>query len=171
MSEDLELIYSPLAQMYSADGHSVSIEIYRSDDSPWILEVVDKHGTSTVWDEFFDTDQDALDAALLAIEEEGLASFAAQALQEAEEAEPVLLRRLEQAAQSSWLDPKFDTMIEPLSEEELHELDQFLLCLDAEESMTVDMLDGFLHAIAIGPDVPVVAQDMGATGGRHDAAR
>ncbi|MDA8361520.1 MAG: UPF0149 family protein [Gammaproteobacteria bacterium] len=43
-------------------------------------------------------------------------------------------------------------MSDPLSEEELRALDSFLLCeVDADEAMTIDMLDGYLHAIAIGP--------------------
>jgi uncharacterized protein len=41
---------------------------------------------------------------------------------------------------------------EPLSDEELAELDQFLLYeVDCDEGMTLDTLDGYLHAIAIGP--------------------
>ena len=40
----------------------------------------------------------------------------------------------------------------PLSEEEFEELDHFLLFgVDTEEGMTMDMVDGFLHAIAVGP--------------------
>jgi len=40
----------------------------------------------------------------------------------------------------------------PLSEEEFEELDHFLLFdVDTEEVMTMDMVDGFLHAIAVGP--------------------
>ena len=40
----------------------------------------------------------------------------------------------------------------PLSEEELQELDHFMLYeVDNDESMTLDALDGYLHAIAIGP--------------------
>jgi len=40
----------------------------------------------------------------------------------------------------------------PLSEDEFDELDDFLLHeVDTEEGMTLDMADGFLHAIAIGP--------------------
>lgn len=39
-----------------------------------------------------------------------------------------------------------------LSDDELHELDAFLLYdLESDEGMTIDILDGFLHAIAIGP--------------------
>ncbi|CAN7609184.1 YecA family protein [Variovorax sp. LjRoot175] len=40
----------------------------------------------------------------------------------------------------------------PLSEDEFDQLDQFLLYdVDTEESMTLDMVDGFLHALAVGP--------------------
>ena len=44
------------------------------------------------------------------------------------------------------------TSFSPLSEDEFNELEQFLLYdVDAEEVMTLDMADGFLHAIAVGP--------------------
>ena len=40
----------------------------------------------------------------------------------------------------------------PLSEEEFDELDQFLLYdVDTEEVMVADIMDGFMHAIAVGP--------------------
>lgn len=40
----------------------------------------------------------------------------------------------------------------PLSDDEFDELEKFLLFeVDTEEVMTLDMADGFLHAIAIGP--------------------
>ena len=40
----------------------------------------------------------------------------------------------------------------PLSDAELQEIDNFLLFeVDCDESMTMDTLDGYLHAIAIGP--------------------
>ena len=42
MTENIDIIHSPLEQTYSADGHSVRIQIYRSADSQWILEVVDE---------------------------------------------------------------------------------------------------------------------------------
>jgi uncharacterized protein YecA (UPF0149 family) len=39
-----------------------------------------------------------------------------------------------------------------LSEDEFHKLDQFLLYdVNTEEVMTLDMVDGFLHALAVGP--------------------
>ena len=44
------------------------------------------------------------------------------------------------------------TPFPPLSKDEFDELDHFLLYeVDTEEGMTMDMADGFLHAIAIGP--------------------
>ncbi len=42
---------------------------------------------------------------------------------------------------------------EPLSGEELDELEDFFLWVDACDCMTLEMLDGFLHAIAIGPNL------------------
>ena len=40
----------------------------------------------------------------------------------------------------------------PLTDEEVQELDEFLLYgVDDDKSMTIDTLDGYLHAIAIGP--------------------
>jgi uncharacterized protein len=40
---------------------------------------------------------------------------------------------------------------EPLTEEELDELDEFLLDVDADNSMDLCMLDGFLTAVVSGP--------------------
>jgi hypothetical protein len=52
--------------------------IYRGRNDPaWVLEVEDHLGGSTVWEGDFETDQAALDAALLAIEEDGVESFIA----------------------------------------------------------------------------------------------
>lgn len=42
----------------------MTYKIYRSEDSGWALEVVDKYGNSTVWDAEFDADQDALDQVM-----------------------------------------------------------------------------------------------------------
>ena len=58
------------------EGHEYSIEIYRIDTIPqWSLEVVHEDGTSTVWDDLFDIDQEALDEVMKAIQEEGLGAF------------------------------------------------------------------------------------------------
>lgn len=168
MTDDNEIIYSPLMRTHRAEGHALRIEIYRDANGPWILEIVDELGTSTVWDEPFDSDKAALEAAFLAIESEGVYSFVAQAQQAAKEVEPELLRKLAKVAPSSPLDKKYDMMIGPLSDEELHELDEFLLYLDVEESMTLDMLDGFLHAIAIGPETVMPSQWLPRVWGQEE---
>ena len=55
---------SPLCREITVDGITIQIDIYRGkDDSGWILEVIDEENASTIWDEPFDTDQEALDAA------------------------------------------------------------------------------------------------------------
>ena len=169
MTDEIEIIHSPLTQTYSDDGHTLHIQIYRSPDSAWILEVVDEQGTSTVWDDLFDTDKAALEAAFLAIEEEGIHSFVAMAHQEAKEAEPALLRKLAQMQPAPAPAPgNAHDMMAPLSDKELGELEQFLLDMDAEESMTLDILDGFLHAIAIGPETVMPSQWLPKVWGQAD---
>ena len=39
------------------------------------MEVIDEENASTVWDQPFDTDQEALDAVIKVIEEDGIRSF------------------------------------------------------------------------------------------------
>ena len=77
MDDDYEIVMSPLSRKVTRDGTMVEILIYRSehDDDDWILEVVDQDGGSTVWDDPFPTDQTAMDEAMRAIEEEGIATF------------------------------------------------------------------------------------------------
>ncbi len=151
-NDEIKLIHSPLTRTHSADGHTLHIQIYRSPDSPWILEIVDEHGTSTVWDDPFDTDTAAMEAAFVAIEAEGVRSFVTQARQAAEESEPELLRKLAPAPQRRPPSVGASDMTTPLSDQELDALELFLLDLETEEGMTLDMLDGYLHAIVIGPE-------------------
>ena len=169
MTDDIELIHSLLTQTYSADGHTLRIQIYRSRDSLWILEIVDEQGTSTVWDDPFDSDKAALETAFLAIEEEGIHSFVTNAQQAAKEAEPELLRKLAQMKPAA-LSSNAANMMEPLTDAELDELDQFLLDVEAEESMTLDMLDGFLHALVIGPETVMPSQWLPKVWGQEAGA-
>lgn len=70
------IVYSGLSRRVRVDNLELRIEIYRLEDDPlWALEVVDTEGTSTVWDEQFKTDQDALDAVEAVIRDEGAAAF------------------------------------------------------------------------------------------------
>lgn len=126
MIECIDIIHSPLEQKYSADGHRVWIKIYRGiSDSQWILEIEDECGTYSVWDDPFDTDKMALEEALMSIETGGIGNFICKASEEAKAAKPELLKGLGQTSK-----PKthgVQNMMPPLSDDELEELDQFLL--------------------------------------------
>ena len=61
------------------------------------------------------------------------------------------------------------TPFTPLTEEELQELDEFLLYeVKGDESMTSDILDGYLHAIVIGPTSLMPKQWMPGIWGEVD---
>lgn len=168
MTDETELIHSPLTRTHSAEGHTLCIQIYRSPGTPWILEIEDELGTSTVWDETFDTDTAALATAFAAIEAEGVRTFVTSA----QEAAPALLRSLAQAGPPP-LPGGLHKMMTPLSHEELGELgelESFLLNLDAEETMTLDRLDGFLHALAIGPETVMPNQWLPKVWGQEEGA-
>jgi hypothetical protein len=72
MNNEPEVKRSPLCRTIERDGFSVEVEIYESGDGGWILEAVDKFNNSTVWDDYFKTDQDALDELMDTIEQEGI---------------------------------------------------------------------------------------------------
>lgn len=73
---DPVIIMSPLCREISGDGTKIQVDIYRGeDDSGWILEVIDEENASTIWDDPFDTDQEALDAVMEVIEKDGIRSF------------------------------------------------------------------------------------------------
>jgi hypothetical protein len=74
--DDMPNVHSPLEQTLTRDGTTVSIWIYRGEREPdWLLEIEDQGGGSTVFHKRYATDRAALDAALQAIEEDGIASF------------------------------------------------------------------------------------------------
>jgi len=73
---DPEIVMSPLCREISGDDTKIQVDIYRvEDESVWILEVIDEENTSTVWDDPFDTDREALDAVMEVIEKDGIKSF------------------------------------------------------------------------------------------------
>jgi hypothetical protein len=65
---------STLCQSVTRDGKTVQIEIYEDGENGWLLEIIDEYGNSTVWDDPFATEQDALDEAMTTINEEGIDS-------------------------------------------------------------------------------------------------
>ena len=70
------IVYSGLSRKVRVGKLDFRVEIYRLEhELQWALEVVDKDGTSTVWDEQFKSDQDALDAVLEVIRDEGVDAF------------------------------------------------------------------------------------------------
>lgn len=75
MEENFELEESPLSQEISKDGKTISVQIYRGGRSDWHLEVVDEFGNSTVWDDQFPSDAEALNEAKATIEDEGIESL------------------------------------------------------------------------------------------------
>lgn len=61
---------------YMRDGISIDIQIYRLEEQDyWTLEVVDSEGGSTVWDDKFATDADAMDEVMRTIKDEGMKVF------------------------------------------------------------------------------------------------
>jgi len=70
-----DIIDSQLCSTIERDGISLRVEIYRGDDSDWILEVVDEDGTSIVWTDQFATDQAAMDELMRTIKVEGIRSI------------------------------------------------------------------------------------------------
>jgi len=76
MNDEPKLVESPLSQTISSGGRTVSVEIYRLEDEPsWTLEVVDEYNNSTIWDETFQTDSEALIEAKKTILAEGVNSL------------------------------------------------------------------------------------------------
>jgi uncharacterized protein len=73
---DPEIVMSPLCREISGDGTKIQVDIYRVEGEPgWILEVIDEENASTIWDEPFDTDQEALDVVMKVIEHDGIRSL------------------------------------------------------------------------------------------------
>ena len=72
MEEEFELEMSPLCQDITESGKTVRVEIYRGGGSDWSLEVVDEFNNSTVWDDEFPTDVEALEELKSTIRDEGI---------------------------------------------------------------------------------------------------
>ena len=75
MEDNRDPVHSPFSQRFTRDGTTVEIQIYEDGNAGWLLEVVDEFGNSTVWNESFLTDQDALAEALNTIDREGIAAL------------------------------------------------------------------------------------------------
>jgi hypothetical protein len=126
---------SPLAQSVTRDGKTVRVDICTSDAGGWLLEVVDEHGNSTVRDDSFASDQQALDEALRTIDVEGIDALIGMPAED-------------DRSPGRKSAPALDGA---LSDDELDELDDFLADEAIQDtSMDVAAFDGLLTAIAIG---------------------
>lgn len=73
MTDEPEIIVSPLSGEFTSDDITVEVQIYRlATSEEWSLEVVDADDNSVVWDAVFATDQEAYDAFLEDVRDEGL---------------------------------------------------------------------------------------------------
>ncbi|WP_297105295.1 hypothetical protein, partial [uncultured Devosia sp.] len=74
--DDPNLVTSGKSQRVVIDGYAFLINIHRLEtDTTWSLEVVDHQNDSHVWDNQFETDSEARDAALAALNNEGAIAF------------------------------------------------------------------------------------------------
>jgi hypothetical protein len=80
MSENTpNLVTSDRSRYIAQDGTGTDLCIYRLEtDTSWILELVASDGTSTVWQDKFETDDAAEEEALSTLASSGMASFSAQ---------------------------------------------------------------------------------------------
>ena len=73
---DPNIVNSGLSRTVTVQGARVEVMIYRLEHDPqWALEGVNENGTSTVWDNLFDTDEEASEAFELTLREEGIDAF------------------------------------------------------------------------------------------------
>lgn len=73
--DEIELVYSKHYQSVTSNGKTVEIEIYSSGKNDWILEVVDEDNNSTVWDDQFETDDEAFQEFERTLKEKGIESM------------------------------------------------------------------------------------------------
>jgi uncharacterized protein len=74
-SNDPKIIDSKHNGHVMRDGVTVELCIYRLENTKWTLEVVDAEGNSTVWDDEFETDDDALAEFERTARESGMLEF------------------------------------------------------------------------------------------------
>ena len=70
------IVHSGLSGIVSKDNVTVEVIIVRLEsESKWSLEVLNNAGTSIVWDDLFDSDEDACAEFQRTVEEEGMRAF------------------------------------------------------------------------------------------------
>lgn len=70
------IVDSDRCGFFERNGHRVEVAIYKLEgETEWTLEVIDKHGTSTVWSDSFESDQAAWQEFLRTVDDEGIESL------------------------------------------------------------------------------------------------
>ena len=70
------IVHSDLSGIVSKDDITVEVFIYRlENESKWSLEVANDAFTSIVWDDLFDSDEDAYAEFQQTVEEKGIRAF------------------------------------------------------------------------------------------------
>ncbi len=59
----------------SQGEHTVHLQVLRDDNNKWWLQPVDEQGNNTVWEDAFNSAEEALSEGRTAIKEEGIAMF------------------------------------------------------------------------------------------------
>ena len=78
------IITSPLSCSITRDDITVEVHIYRLEhEAQWVLEVVNESGTSSVWEDRFDSDEKAFAAFEQAVADEGIEAFTGKRVHEA----------------------------------------------------------------------------------------
>lgn len=72
MHEEYEIEMSPLSQRMRIDGKEIDVQIYVDGEGGWLLEVVDEFNNSTVWNDSFPSDQEAMKELQKTIQEDGI---------------------------------------------------------------------------------------------------
>ena len=57
------------------DDKTVRIDVYPDGEGGWLLEIVDEDWNSTVWDDPFDTAEEAMKVGVQSVEQEGIDTF------------------------------------------------------------------------------------------------
>lgn len=73
---DIEIVVSTTSGYFTKDGITVEVQIYQIvGEDGWILEVVYDDDLTTIWEEPFDTEAEALEEFGRTVEAEGMNAF------------------------------------------------------------------------------------------------
>jgi hypothetical protein len=67
--DEPDVVESPLSGSLTRNGVTVQVDIYAEAGGRWILEIIDAGGNSHVWEDLFDTDEQAMAEAVRALDE------------------------------------------------------------------------------------------------------